>query len=301
MPKALVVIHFYYAEQVDTILNLLKNISVEYDLYCSISNKDKYEYIKQKVLNYKPNAHIVNVANVGYDVWPFCYVINNVNLADYDYIIKLHTKRDTPGDLPTPLGNGYFVGPGCRWRENLYAFIASKENFNKCINALKKPEIGMCARFNLIHGMANHCGVISEAKKKYPKYILNLRDYSFVAGTMFIAKAAPFQILKDMQISEQLFAKPTEKHDMQFAHVIERTIGEIIYKSGMKIVDPFTPKKYVKEVRKQEKKLVFLKRAINYLVFLIPVPYIRRKSRIFLMDKFFIPHVHIVIDTDKRF
>ena len=302
MPKALVIIHFYYAEQVDTILNLLKNISIEYDLFCSISNQDEYDNIKNKVLKFNPNTNIIDVKNIGYDIWPFVYVINNVNLKDYDYIVKLHTKRDLDKDIVMDFGNNYVLGPGSFWRDSLYGFIATRENFNKCLDALKNPKIGMCARFNLIHNHPNHCGVIDYAKSKYPKYILNLDKYSFVAGTMFIAKAAPFQILKDMNIDESLFEKPTTKHETQFAHVLERTIGEIIYKSGMIISDPFSSIKQIKTVEKYHINLKYakvIKTIIYWLVFFMPFPKIRRKVRHNLMCVFYLPYIKHIFNKEN--
>ena len=279
MKKALVIVHFYYPEQTDVILDLLKNIFMEYDLYCTISNKQEYANISEKILKFKKDANIIETANVGYDVWPFVHIINMVDLDNYKYIIKLHTKRDIECKDFCAIGNGFLLGPGSHWRDCLFSFIANKDNFRKCINALEKPDVGMCARFNLIHGMPNHVGVINYAKEKYPNYVCGLVDFSFVAGTMFVAKAAPFQILKNMNISEDLFEKPKQNHETQFAHVIERTIGEIIYKSGMEIVDPFTPKEYVRKQVEHYKNIKHIKRLINYVVFPIFMPKYRRIFR----------------------
>ena len=300
MPRVLAIIHIYYSNQVDLILNYLRNISLPYDLYCSISNQDDYEIIKNKILTFAPNARIVDVANVGYDVWPFVHIINTVDLSNYEYIVKLHTKRDIEGENPVNLENGFYIGPGNCWRNNLYEFISTRDNFNKCIAALKNPKVGMCARYNLIHNTPNHCGVMDYAMAHYPKYVLDLDNYSFVAGTMFVAKAAPFQILKDMDIKEHLFESPTKTRDIQLAHVLERTIGAIIYKSGMIIIDPFTPSQHIKKIIRLYSKAKCIKRLINYLVFTIPIPKIRRRIKNKLFMKWYVPYIERIISIDNR-
>lgn len=299
MSKILVIIHIYYSNQVDLILNSLNNISLPYDLYCSIGNKPEYQKIKNKILALNQDAHIVDVSNVGYDIWPFVHIINTIDLSQYEYMVKLHTKRDMDRALPINLGNGFYIETGSWWRDNLLAFISTKDNFNKCIEALKNPKIGMCTRFNLIHNAPNHCGVLNYARSQYPQYILDLDNYSFVAGTMFVAKVAPFQILKDMNISENLFDKASEKHETQFAHVIERIIGAIIYKSGMIITDPFTTKRHIKKIMKLYNRLKWIKRFINYFVFLIPIPKIRRKIRNKLFALLCTPYEKYIINFDN--
>lgn len=298
MPRVLVIIHIYYSNQVDLILDKLRNITLPYDLYCSIGNQKEREGIKTRILKVNQNAHIVDIANVGYDVWPFIHIINSVDLSNYAYIVKLHTKRDIDENRLMELGNGFCVGPGDHWRNNLYAFVSTKENFNKCIAALKDPKVGMCARFNIIHNAPNHCGVIDYAKTYYPQYMPDIDSYSFVAGTMFVAKTEPFQMLKDMNINEQLFKKPTTIHETQFAHVVERTIGAAIYKSGMVIIDPFTEQTHIKKIIRLYRRRKWIKRIINYLGFLIPVPKIRRKIKDKLFALLYTPYEKYIIHFD---
>ena len=86
-----------------------------------------------------------------------------------------------------------------------------------------------------------------------------------------------------MNIDDTLFEAPKTTHETQFAHIIERTIGEIIYKSGMIITDPFTPKQHIASIMKLYNKAKMIKRIVNYICFPIPIPAIRRKIK----DKLF--------------
>ena len=298
--KILVVMHIYYSEQTDLLLDCLNNITYDYDLYVTMGKEDKS--VIKKIKKQKPKAHFIISENVGYDIWPFIKVINDIDLSKYKYIVKLHTKRDMPGVLPCPLGNGFFVCYGDGWRDDLLAFIKTKDNFKKCIDALEQDDVGMCTRYNLIHGMANHCGVIDDAKKYYPQYVFGLKDFSFVAGTMFISKIKPIQMVKDKNISVDLFEKPTKDHRTQFAHVIERTIGEAVYKSGMKIVDPFTSEKHIKYIRRWYKKLKMRKVLINIISCCIPIAKIRRHFRAHLMNtSLYLSTLKRIVEEDRKY
>ena len=247
MNKILVVMHVYYSDQLDLLLNCLKNIPQDYDLYVSLPKLDAA--IVDKIKAFKPDANFVVSENVGYDIWPFVKVINDVDLSKYQYVIKLHTKRDLEGLVIHPLGNGCFIRGGSDWRDYLLSFIKTRENLEKCLVALENPEIGMCARYNLIHNKPDHCGVISEAKKSYPDYFMDVHNYCFVAGTMFISKIAPIQFIKDMHLTSDKFEGANTNHTTQLAHVIERDIGAALYQSGMKIVDPFTSPEHIKYMK----------------------------------------------------
>ena len=234
--KILVVMHIYYIDQLDLLIKYLQNIPYAYDLYVTSDKKNK-KIISEKISEQKPDFH------VGYDVWPFIKVINKIDLSKYSYLIKLHTKRDMkPEDLGinglVNLGNGYFMNNGSTWRNNLLDFISTKHNLQKCLGALQNPKVGMCTRYNLIHNKPNIGGIMDDAKKLYPQYIFGFDDFNFVAGTMFISKIKPIQLIKDMNISMDLFEKSSNDHKTQFAHVVERTIGASVYKSGMKIMIP---------------------------------------------------------------
>lgn len=297
--KILAVVHIYYPDQLDLIIHCLKNISLPYDLYVTIGTDDA-QYVIDKISAIKSDCHFIRVNNVGYDVWPFVHVINNVDLSQYQYIIKLHTKRDMAVNSPIYLGNGFYMECGDCWRDSLYSFIATPENFNRCIAALDDPHVGMCARFNVIHNAPNYHGVVDWAATHCPQYTMGMQKYCFVAGTMFIAKAAPFQIIQDMHMDEHLFAQPTKTHETQLAHVIERTIGEIIYKSGMTITDPFTPDEDMKKINHLYRKIKRTKRIINYIALPIVIPSIRRRFKDVLFARYRPPYLVQLMQIDKE-
>ena len=237
MKPILVHVHIFYLDQIDFIINHLQNITKPYVLYVTMIEKN--EEIEQKIKNLKPDANIIQIENRGYDVWPFIYIINHVDLDNFSYIIKLHTKRKS-SYIPTNLGNGYKM---CLdfWRKSAYAFLESKKVFNKAIKSFEKhPKLGMTATKNLIHDNPNHVLVMDFAKKFYPQYIYGLNKFNFVAGTMFICRPGIMKNIQKMHIKSDLFDAPNSNHTTQFAHVMERTFGEAVYFSGYYIADKFS-------------------------------------------------------------
>ena len=117
--------HIYYTDQLNLLVDCLKNIPYDYDLYVTSDDKNQ-DLISKTISQQKPDFNFISVENVGYDIWPFIKVITDIDLSKYDYLIKLHTKRDMPVTLPCALGNGYFVEYGDAWRRNLMSFISIK-------------------------------------------------------------------------------------------------------------------------------------------------------------------------------
>lgn len=239
MKHILVHVHIFYTNQIDYIINHLKNITLPYDLYITLTEHNKA--LEDKIKRFRQDSHIEIVENRGYDVWPFIKVLQKINLDEYSYIIKLHTKRKFPFS-PSSIGNGYRIYLDT-WRKSLYAFLASKKAFNKCIDSFNKyPKLGMITSKNMIHTMKDSVAVVKYAKKYFPEYVFGLEDFSFVAGTMFICRASIMAPLQKMKLTANLFDIPDKNHSTQLAHVLERSFGEVVYFSGYYIDDTFSNK-----------------------------------------------------------
>ena len=91
-PRLLVHLHLYYHNQLEYMLQKLANINnCDWDLFVTVCEKNQNSIDKIKSL--KPDAKIIKVDNKGYDIWPFLQVLNFVDLKNYDYILKIHTKN----------------------------------------------------------------------------------------------------------------------------------------------------------------------------------------------------------------
>ena len=186
-----------------------------------------------------PDAQIMVLPNRGYDIGPFVHVINQVNLDEYSYVVKLHTKRNMKDGSWL-----YHVDvSGAKWRNYLLDFCQTQENVHKCLMAFAQNEhLGMVANYRLMT-VDNHYD--KEATQKAKQLLLNLGlpvgQYGFVMGTMFMCRAQLLKPLKALNLKIDDFEEP--QVDTQYstlAHVIERLLGFLIYAQGYTIEDVIT-------------------------------------------------------------
>ena len=135
-PKVLLHLHLYYTDQLKFMIKKMKNInSCNWDLYVTLVEEN--QKIINQIKEFKPDAKIIIVENRGYDVWPFLQVLNHVNLDDYDFILKFHTKnyRNIKD----------FYGKGFSWRNFLIdALLKNKKIFANNLKIItENPDIGI--------------------------------------------------------------------------------------------------------------------------------------------------------------
>lgn len=246
MKKLLVCIHIYYHNQADYIIKKLHNITgVEADYYItySIENKETIE----KFLNFNPACKFFKVENKGFDVYPFLYIINSIDLKNYDYVLKLHTKgEDEHG--------------GYCWRNDLFdAVLGSKFQFKKCIKLLNKKAgiIGSKQRItSMLRSFPENTSLFDRFCKKLN---LEIDKGSFIAGTIFITKSNILQYIKNLNIEDADFNNEECKSHSSgtTAHITERLFSLIPKKMGYKLIGIDYVKPYSKKWKKQIIESVF--------------------------------------------
>lgn len=193
------------------------------------------------IINLANHVSIHIVKNKGYDVGPFMFIINSIDIIKYDYIIKLHTKRNMKYSKTSMVGN-YFLC-GSRWRNKLLSFIKSKENIKKCISTMERNKnVGMCGNHSLI--------IDNYSDRDFPSMdgarllLKNNFSYSgsikFIAGTMFIVRAKIFTPIIKMNINIDNFTESSANRQSSLAHIMERVFGGIVIQQGFTIEDCFT-------------------------------------------------------------
>ena len=229
-PNVLVHLHLYYTEQLKYMLKKLKNInSCNWDLYVTMTKNDTN--IINKIKNIKPDAKILIVENRGYDVWPFIQVLNSVNLNDYDFILKFHTKKYRK--------KKDFYGKGYSWRNYLInALLKNKKTFkNNLITMLENPEIGLIGSKVTLATMGikeDDDTILFE--KLCQKYNLPVSKGNFIAGTMFLARAECYQLIKRMKLTAEDFSKEQQTSSRKStAHTMERLLSRIVEMQNFKI------------------------------------------------------------------
>mgnify|MGYP003291260291 CR=1 FL=1 len=247
MKPILVHCHIYYPEMWAELRECIHNIEPHpFELFATMV--EEHSSIQQDILTHFPNAHIEIVENRGYDVGPFVHIINQVNLDDYSYVVKLHTKRDMKNGS---LLNDFDVS-GSKWRNYALDFISTTDKFKYCIQKFNKDNnLGMISNYHLI------CKKELEDKKakKEVTQLLNKlgyqnTHYGFVAGTMFIIRAKLLAPLLRLQLNIKDFDIPDKKHSSTLAHTIERLLGCLVLIEKQKILDVLTPKQYLIPIQK---------------------------------------------------
>ena len=183
--KILVHLHLYYHDQLDWFLSKLKNITCPYDLLVTVVESNSISYAK--LLKFKPDTQIIKVKNYGYDVYPFWQVLQKINLSDYRYVLKIHTKNRREDTWKKDGGVTYTQ---YQWRNDLIdPLIGSKTCFRKTLKIFdKKPYVGMIGAKNLLR-TKDSLAYISDTQKICEKFNILYQEAPFVCGTMFMVRS----------------------------------------------------------------------------------------------------------------
>lgn len=238
-PTVLVHLHCFYVNQINDYLHRLAKLRDLADFYLvatiaeSISNPGE---VTQQIRRTFPDAQIIKVQNLGYDIGPFVEALRSVDLDRYDYVLKLHTKGRGKEFVATL--KGLQVNDDV-WVQMLTdALIGSREKFAKALGALAANDVGMVA--------AKPC-IITDNVIRRQYYVNRVNDelkelglpsvssVSFVSGTMYMARASLLKRLTHYKLGD--FGKPfSGLYDYTLAHVLERLSGAIIKSQGYRLV-----------------------------------------------------------------
>lgn len=231
--KILVHLHLYYQNQINYFIKKLKNITCEFDLIVTITSKNPK--LTEKIKQFKPDAKILVVENLGYDIYPFILAINEVELKKYDYILKIHTKnkRKEIKKINKLLHTGF------DWRNLLVSsLIGSKKVFNNNLKLLENEKTGMVSDKVFIHKIQNQ----SVRNFEYTNEIMQKfgcinNEATFAMGTMFLIKREIIEKIKSFNFTKMDFISHGDKQMKtgslgQLAHAMEAFIGAVTKEMG---------------------------------------------------------------------
>ena len=215
--KLLIHVHVFHKELWDALVPSIRNLcNYDHELYFTTPHEDVE--LKQTIINAFPEGHYLTLPNDGYDITPFLTILKRVNLDDFDYIAKLHTKRDVSRWVNAiPFYKSW-------WRNYLLAPFKGR-NLTKTLSTFQHhPSIGMIAHDALImsHDTLDD---VATAKNRLTQYNLTPpQNCHYVPGTMFIARAKLFKPFQDTELTNGL---------SPFA--LERAFGYIVEAQNFKI------------------------------------------------------------------
>ncbi len=238
MTPILVHIHAYYLEFLPGILEQLYSLEPE-QREVVVTTVAAHVPTVQTMLSGVRNSRVVEVPNRGYDIAPFLEVLQSVRLDDYSYVIKLHTKRDMPGDAflkPMPYNYG-----GSRWREYLLNFCRQEHLPRIMQRFAQEPDLGMVADYRLIRGTSEP-RFVKPLGELLTRAGLQNKGYQYVMGSMFICRASLLAPLQKLGFCAADFPAVDEAHSENLSHVLERFLGLAVLAQGYRIADVFSGK-----------------------------------------------------------
>lgn len=233
--RVLVVFHIYYPEFVSYYLDKLANIhSCDWDLVVTGSGLEQELLDRLRALN--PGMRYVQVTNAGYDVWPLIYALKQVNLDDYDFVIKIHTKNQD-GQVVKLHGESM---DGKRWMQYLVdAMIGTPEVFSNLLRYFEKDPYAGIAYSRHLDFICRGDNVedCSRLDEELSRLNVRRKGNHFCAGTMFAVRASALKCLQEVDLDDADFASDTQHSHSggSLAHVYERAIPIAVQGQGYNV------------------------------------------------------------------
>lgn len=215
--KVLVVVHLFYMKSTDEIVEYLKNLRFyNYDLVITYIDGCYKQQALEKIEKFKPNTIFKKYENAGYDVGPFVDVINDVDLAEYDVVMKMQSKSTKK---ITFIYRQFFKNRD--WFKDLWNGVLGCFSVHRTIDKLYRGNYKIVAARNLIIHDPWH-------KQEMTKKVLEelgircKKNYYFVAGSCFAIKSGCLDELKKLGLKIEDFG--ARNSDFSLAHVVERMV-----------------------------------------------------------------------------
>lgn len=236
MNKILVHCHVYYPHMWAELKNYIQNIAPHpFDLYVTLV--EKHSDIIDDVKRTFPNAKVEIVENRGYDIGPFIHVLNQVDLDDYEYVIKIHSKGTSDKGCRLYI-NGVRLTQKLWHRFLLEGILRSPKFFQKIMSRFEEnPKLGMVGAKKLI---TSDDKVSEQLRSDIEKQMKEMgfakpKEIRFIAGTMFMCRAKLLNPIKSKFMLHDFAPTDGSVKDGTLAHVLERVLGTSVIAQGYEI------------------------------------------------------------------
>ena len=243
------VVHVFYADLLDEIVDQLAAIPVPFDLIVTNATERPVTIDPASL----PNACailVLDVENRGRDIWPIVQVVNAGLLDPYHIVLKVHTKRSDWREAHPTLG-----GTGQAWRTKLLAdLLGSTTNVEEILDAFAtRPRLGIVTGDGSVLGAefwGDNEAVAANLLRRL-EILLHEPDRStFPSGSMYWTRAFVLQGLRALNLTADDFESETGPIYVSTAHAMERIIGVVAAEAGLSIVSvPGSPSNLSRPVR----------------------------------------------------
>lgn len=224
--KLAVVIHAFYLDILEEIIKEVQRIaSCQIKLF--VTTPKQQEWAARSILQTSGlDYNLMPLENRGSDVLPFLKIMRSVIAEEYDYIVKVHTKRSKHRN------------DGDKWRDDLYSKLITPHAIDNALGIFREqPKVGIIGPEGHIVPMNFYWGSNAEKVEKLcyrMGYKLDdIRELNFVAGTMFFARVDALKPLISLGLTDEDFDVEAGQIDGTLAHAIERVISVSSYAAGL--------------------------------------------------------------------
>ena len=232
-PRALVVLHLFYGSVWPDFVPGLTRLGrlIPYDLVVTRPEGFPLDKAVEAIRRFKPDAVFRAFPNRGFDVGAFCQIVRETDLAAYDAIFKLQTKRDV---RPQNYYGHYFRGSD--WRRVMISSLLGPRNVRRTLRwLLHDPSCGLvCAACldspdDYDFGRELTLRRMAELGLGEPR-----RGYHFVKGSTFAVRPEALRFLQRLDLGIDRFPE-TRRGCFTLAHELERIIPTQIANEGWTI------------------------------------------------------------------
>lgn len=233
--RILLVIHLFRPTQLKKLTPYIHTvISSGCEVTTYVSVVDNNDELSRRILELIPDAHIITVDNKGYDIGPFFQVLQKINLDDFDYIVKFHTKDIRYGIM---CNIGERIISRCQWADYLLDAVAGDaEIFKKNLSRFQQdPKLGMIASSYLTIKVSSDFSRSDLLKRlNISQDVLN--DSVFVAGTIFMVRSGLLKpLVENGCIIDQFQDTVFGIKGGTLAHDYEKILCQLIQNQGCEI------------------------------------------------------------------
>lgn len=230
--RVAVVVHVFYLELVDDLVQRLRHIPVPFDVY--VTNASGVKLADERFLvGQAARSLVFDVENRGRDIFPLVQLVNAGLLDDYELVLKIHTKRSQWRAQHQQL-----AGDGAGWREKLLdSLLGSPSQVERILAAFAgNSSLGVVTAPGSLLGAEFWGGdeyLVRELAKRLQLEI-DRDTLEFPAGSMYWIRGFLVQGLRALCLSTTDFDAEAGQVDATTAHAIERLMGIVTCEAGLK-------------------------------------------------------------------
>lgn len=209
-----IIVHVFYPRLWPEVAKCIRSFAgYENDVFVTLP-ETAAEGFEQVVCREFSRTHVKRLPNRGFDVGPFIEVLHRIDLDCYDYVVKLHTKRNRFGVVNfMPLFGG-------QWRRKLLSFCRSSKDVGRCLELFAAdPKVGMVGNGELI-------------MHPWDEMVRNPEPRDNADHRAFVAE--PMKWIRDQAVFED-FELTERRQTSSVAHGWERKLGYLLAKKGYEI------------------------------------------------------------------